>query len=59
MIDEPGQMSIDTKRTKIPNQPRLLYYAKLSIIIDGESEIFHVKPNLNKTYIPIKPYRGF
>jgi hypothetical protein len=38
-------------------QSRLLYPAKLSIIIDGETKIFHDKPNLNNIFLPIHPYR--
>jgi hypothetical protein len=33
-------------------QPRLLYPAKLSINIDGETKIFRTKPNLNSIYLP-------
>jgi hypothetical protein len=29
-------------------QPRLLYPAKLSIIIDGETKVFHDKPKFTK-----------
>ena len=32
-------------------KPRLLYPAKLSITINGESKIFHAKPDLNNTYL--------
>jgi hypothetical protein len=31
-------------------QPRLLYPAKLSIIIDRENKIFHDKPNLHNIF---------
>jgi hypothetical protein len=31
-------------------QSRLLYLAKLSITIDGETKIFHNKPNLNNIF---------
>jgi hypothetical protein len=39
-------------------QPKLLYYAKLSTIIDGEKSHSTTKPNLNN-YLPIQSYGGF
>jgi hypothetical protein len=35
-------------------QPRLLYRAKLSITIDGETKIFHDKTNFTQ-YLPTNP----
>jgi hypothetical protein len=37
-------------------QPRLLYPAKLSIIIDGETEVFHNKTKFTQ-YISMNPAR--
>jgi hypothetical protein len=39
-------------------QPRLLYPAKLSIIIDGEATVLHAKPNLHNTFPQIQPFKG-
>jgi hypothetical protein len=39
-------------------QPRLLYPAKLSITIDGETKIFHAKSNLHNVFPQIQPYKG-
>ena len=39
-------------------QPRLLYPAKLSITIDGETKIFHDKPNLHNIFAETHPYKG-
>jgi hypothetical protein len=39
-------------------QPWILYPAKLSIIIDGETKIFYDKTKF-KQYLPIQPYRGY
>jgi hypothetical protein len=38
-------------------QPRLLYPAKLSITIDGETKIFHDKTNLHNKSSPTKDNR--
>ena len=39
-------------------QPRLLYPAKLSITIDGETKPFHVKPNSHIIFPRIQPFKG-
>ena len=39
-------------------QPRLLYPAKLSITIDGETKIFHDKTNLYNIFPQTQPYKG-
>jgi hypothetical protein len=31
-------------------QPRPIYLAKLSVAIDGETKVFHDKPNLQKIF---------
>jgi hypothetical protein len=38
-------------------QPRVLYPAKLSITIDGETKIFHDKTNLHNISPQIQPYK--
>jgi hypothetical protein len=38
-------------------QPRLLYPAKLSIIIDGETKVFHEKTNLHNIFTQIQPFK--
>ena len=39
-------------------QPRLLYLAKLSITIDGETKVFHAKPNSHIIFPRIQPFKG-
>ena len=39
-------------------QPRLLYQAKLSITIDGETKIFHDKTKFANKFSQIQPYKG-
>ena len=39
-------------------QPRLLYPAKLSIAIDGETKIFHDKNKFTKYFSKIQPFKG-
>ena len=39
-------------------QPRILYPAKLSITLDGETKIFHDKPNLHNIFPQTQPYKG-
>jgi hypothetical protein len=39
--------------------PRILQPAKLSVTIDGETKIFHDKPNLKNIYLLIQFYRGY
>jgi hypothetical protein len=39
-------------------QPKLLYPAKLSITIDGETKIFHDKTNLPNIFPQIQPFKG-
>jgi hypothetical protein len=39
-------------------QPRLLYPAKLSITLDGESKAFTTKPNSHNIFPRIQPFKG-
>jgi hypothetical protein len=39
-------------------EPRLLYPAKLSITIDGETKVFHVKTKFTYYLSRIQPFRG-
>jgi hypothetical protein len=38
-------------------QPRLLYPAKISITIDGETKISMTKANLHNVFLQIQPYK--
>ena len=38
-------------------QPRLLYPAKLSITIDGETKVFHDKPKFTHIFPRIQPFK--
>jgi hypothetical protein len=38
-------------------QPRLLYPAKLSITIDGETKILHGKKSLHNIFPQIQPFK--
>jgi hypothetical protein len=40
------------------SQPRLLYPAKLSINIDGETKISQDKTKFKQYLVPVQPYRG-
>ena len=40
-------------------KPQILYPAKFSITITGESKIFTTKPDLNNTYPEIQLYRKY
>jgi hypothetical protein len=39
-------------------QPRLLYPAKLSVSIDGETKVFHDKMKLLNIFPKIQPFEG-
>ena len=51
-----GELSplIVGSHSELPGQPRLLYPAKLSITIDGETKVFHEKNKFTK-YLSTNP----